>query len=70
MKRLDDHTVELTPQELLVSEIHANLMDRGLDQGTALIYINGGEIPSGLRHPTPELDKVLSDLEFVLHLIA
>jgi hypothetical protein len=68
MERLGDGWVEFTDAELLVKEIHSNLMEMGYDQGTAMIMIRASHVPPGLHEPTQALDKVLADEHFVLWL--
>jgi hypothetical protein len=65
----DPREVELTLEEALVKEIHDALMDRGLDQGTALIHMTGADLPEGLQPDQPLLREVLSDTDFRLYLI-
>jgi hypothetical protein len=60
MKRIDDRTVELTDQEMLIEEIHDLLMDQGFSQGDALITLRGSRVAEGLRSPSPILDAVLT----------
>src|SRR5437016_2642666 len=51
--RIDDRTVELSDQALLVREIHDLLLDQGYSQGDALILLRGSRAPEGLRSKTP-----------------
>lgn len=54
--------VELTDLEMLVSEIHSNLMDLGFCQGDAVVMLRGSAIPEGLQQEQPVLDRVLDPL--------
>lgn len=67
MLRIDKNTVEFTEAEALVVEIFDLLLDRGLDQSTAVDMIFGCDIPIGLRTHTPILDSVMS-AEFIGYL--
>jgi hypothetical protein len=67
MKRIDDHSVELSEAEMVVSEIMDVLLDQGMCPGCALIMIRGAEVEDGVRSPTPTLDSVLS-VEFSAYL--
>jgi hypothetical protein len=60
--------VELTDAEQLVSEMHARLLDRGFDQGSAVLALRAADVPGGLRSEAPALDAVLADEQFVLWL--
>jgi len=60
MERIDDRTVELTEEEMLVSEIHSCLMDCGYDQGTALIMLTAFHVEEELRTVTPMLNRILT----------
>lgn len=60
--------VELTEAEELVADIHARLVDRGLDQGTALVMLRGADVPEGTRSEAPALEQVLTDGQFILWL--
>lgn len=60
--------IELTEAEALVKEIHSNLMDRGLDQGEALIHMTGADLPHR-NLDLPFLNAALSDLEFRSYLV-
>lgn len=67
MNQIDARTVELSPAESLVEEIHALLLDQGYSQGDALILLRGSRVPDGCRTPTPLLDHVLTP-EFAAYL--
>lgn len=60
MQRINANEVELTNDEMLVREIHANLMDGGLTQGDAVIALRGALTPAGLKEASPRLDAVLT----------
>lgn len=60
MKRINANEVELTADEVLVREIHSNLMDAGLTQGDAVIFLRGSQTPEGLKGSTPRLDATLT----------
>jgi hypothetical protein len=60
--------VELTEAEALVKEVHENLMDRGVDQGTALLMIEGRDLPTFTEDASPLLAAALADPEFRLYL--
>lgn len=60
--------VELSEGEALVKEIHSNLMDRGHDQGSALIILEGRDLPTFDEERSPFLRGVLADPEFRLYL--
>lgn len=57
--------VELTDVELVIQEIHDNLMDVGMSQGQALRLIMGGDVPAQLRN-SPLMDA--QDPEFLMRL--
>jgi len=67
VERIDDRSVRLTNEELIVEEIVDILMDQGMSAGDAVILIRGSRVPEGLRSPMPELSKILTP-EFVLYL--
>ena len=67
MIRLDSQTVELSDDEMLISEIVEVLLDQGYSQGDAVILIRGSKVADRLRTPTPFLDQVLTP-EFTSYL--
>lgn len=60
--------VELTAAEELLADVHARLVDRGIDQGAALVMLRGTDLPAGLRSEAPALDAALADEPFTLWL--
>lgn len=56
--------VELTDAEMVVSEIHSNLMDTGLSQGDAMIVLRGKATHPDLWPTDQFIDRVLTP-EFV-----
>ena len=62
MQRINATTVELTPEEKLISQVHARLMDQGFSQTRALHMILGGN--ADLLSDTPELTAVMEDNGF------
>lgn len=56
--------VEMTDTELIVRDIHSNLMDLGYSQGDAMIMLRGMAIPQTLQEPQPFLRRTLTP-EFV-----
>lgn len=58
--------VELTDAETLIADIHTRLVDRGIDQGTALMMLRGTDLP--VRSEAPDLDAALADEPFALWL--
>lgn len=61
--------IEFSDLELLVKEIHSNLMDRGFDQGTALMMLEGNDLPTFLPSSCPTLQSTLNDLNFRFYLL-
>lgn len=59
--------IELNDLEMVVKEIHCNLMDRGLDAATALLYITAADLPTQ-PNQMPGLNEALRDLEFRAYL--
>lgn len=60
--------LELTPEEMIVKDVHDRLMDLGHDQGTALMMLMGSKVSDGLRSPAEALDRVLADEQFLAYL--
>jgi hypothetical protein len=60
VRRLDDRTVELDREELLLAELVSLLLDQGYSQGDAVILLRGSRVPEELRSKTPVLDEVLT----------
>lgn len=70
MQRFDDGSVEYTPFEALVVEIHECLTyEDDMSSSKAYELLRGLRIPHALRPSTPYLDDVLRDSEFRDHLI-
>ena len=61
--------IELTDLEMVVKEIHTNLMDRGMSQDQALMTLEGNDLPTFLPSASPTLQAVLSDLNFRFYLL-
>ena len=61
--------IELTDLEMVVKDIHQNLMDRGMDQATALMVLEGNDLPTFNRDDTPTLQQALSDINFRIYLL-
>lgn len=59
-------TVELTDAETLLADVHTRLVDRGIDQGAALVMLRGTDLP--VRSEAPALDAALADEPFALWL--
>lgn len=65
MRKYDDGSIELDPDELIVAEIHECLM-YGSDLSTieAYVRVRGLDTPVQLRPSTPFLDDIFQDTEF------
>lgn len=70
MQRHDDGSVEYTPMEALVVEIHECLTyEDDMSSSKAYELLRGLRVPHALRPSTPYLDLLFSDTEFRDHLI-
>jgi hypothetical protein len=71
LKRCQQHgnpiEVELTDAEMVISEIHSNLMDTGLNQGDAMIVLRGKATATALQPEGQFIDTILTP-EFVDYL--
>lgn len=45
MIRIDHRTVELTEPEIVLKQVHENLMDRGMCQSDAILAMTGIDLP-------------------------